>query len=106
MKAKLFFAALAIVAAAAVTNAQDTKKAPQKAYGPAYVDKNSNGTCDNYENGISNRTNRQGQGMGKGKKSGRCDGTGRHMRNGMGKGVNYTDKNGNGVCDHFEARQK
>jgi len=107
MKAKLFFAALAIVAVAAVANAQDTKKSePQKANGPAYVDKNNNGTCDNFENGTSNRTKHKGQGIGKGRKDGKCDGTGRHMRNGKCKGANYTDKNGNGVCDHFDARQK
>lgn len=107
MKAKLFFAALAIVAVAAVANAQDTKKSePQKANGPAYIDKNNNGTCDNFENGTSNRTKHKGQGIGKGRKDGKCDGTGRHMHNGKGKGANYTDKNGNGVCDHFDARQK
>lgn len=109
MKTKLFFAVLAITAFTAVANAQDTKKSePQKANGSAYVDKNGNGTCDNFENGTSNRAKHKGQGIGQGRKGGKCDGAGRHMRNGKGKGkgANYTDKDGNGVCDNLNTRQK
>lgn len=101
MKTKLFFAVLAIAAFTAVANAQDTKKSePQKANGPAYVDKNGNGTCDNFENGTSNRAKHKGQGIGQGRKGGKCDGKGK------GKGANYTDKDGNGVCDNLNTRQK
>jgi len=80
------------------TNAQTTKKKevtktqttqasdPQQNNGPFYVDKNNNGTCDNYENG----NGRQGQ----------CNRQGKGRGNGQGQGRNFVDTNNDGVCDN------
>jgi len=86
------------------TNAQTTKKKevtktqttqasnPQQNNGPFYVDKNNNGTCDNYENGNGRQgqPNRQGRGNGQGNGRG----------NGQGQGRNFVDANNDGVCDN------
>lgn len=93
----------------------ETRSQTQK--GPNFVDKNNNGMCDNYENGV-----RRGRGMGRnGKganfvdkdKDGICDnyqsgnsrGNGKRMGK-KGKGRNFVDADKDGVCDNFQKRRK
>lgn len=108
MKARIFLAAAALVAVVAVANAQDTKTTANPKgtgkNGPAYVDKNSNDVCDNFENGTSNRAKRHGNGSGHGNRHGKGMGHCCGQHDGKGKGANFVDKNGNGVCDNHEAR--
>lgn len=102
MKTKLLFAGLAIMAMTAVASAQNPTpgrcngQGNGTGRGAAYVDKNKNGVCDNYENRLKNGK------AGKGNRNGYCNGTGQ----GRGKGRNFVDANKNGVCDNFENRNK
>jgi hypothetical protein len=114
MKTKLFFTALAILAASMVINAQAPGNKGGKGLcngtfkSQAYVDNNKNGICDNYENRNSGTPAQKGKGIGKcngtgqGTGQGKCQGKG----NGQGKGINFVDENNNGICDKFEARTK
>ena len=93
MKAKLFISAIAVVLSVGMVTAQnqnpvrkDTTTSTQN--GPAFVDKDNNGVCDNFENGTA------GQGRGPG------NGTG--LRNGKGRAVNFVDADNNGICDRRE----
>lgn len=106
MKIKLFITAMAVVAATALATAQnlnqsvrDTVGTAQK--GPAYVDKDNNGICDNFENGTPGNPTANGkQALRDG--SGRRQGKGMGMRNGKGNGRYFVDADKNGICDHFE----
>ena len=110
MKTKLFLTGLAIMAVTALANAQDPASGQGQGNGngrcngtvkgPAFVDKNNNGVCDNFENRTANATDNKGNGNGK------CDGTGKGRRFGKGKGRNFVDTNKNGICDYYEARTK
>lgn len=72
-----------------VTKTQTTQASePQQNNGPYYVDKNNNGTCDNYENGNGRQGQRNRQGNGRGNRQGR------------GQGRNFVDANNDGVCDN------
>ena len=108
MKARIFLAAAALVAVVAVANAQETKTTANPKgtgkNGTAYVDKNSNGVCDSYENGTSNRAKRSGKGAGHGNRHGHGKGSCSGQHQGKGNGANFVDKDGNGVCDNHEAR--
>jgi hypothetical protein len=105
MKRKTLFTA-AFVAMVAIANAQDSKTSnntkPSTKNRPSYVDKNANGTCDNYENGTSNHAKRCGKGAGNGNKHGHGKGHSNGKHDGKGHGTNFEDQNGNGVCDHHE----
>lgn len=106
MRTKLFLTALALMAVTALASTQDPVavqgqgncKSPCNGTGKgvAFVDKNNNGICDNYENRTANAANNNGNGNGK------CDGTGKGQ--GKGKGRNFVDANKNGICDYYEAK--
>jgi hypothetical protein len=133
MKTKLFFAGLVIIAftssVTAQTTATDQKTQNNSPRGVAWVDANSNGVCDNFENGTSNiqtgkrNFNNRGQGQRAGNGGG-C-GQGRHtkagmriglaqgqgrgsagMRQGRGAGKSFVDADKDGVCDNIEAPTK
>ena len=69
------------------TFAEETTPPAQS--GPAFVDEDGNGICDNYENG--------GRGLARGRGVGRGRGIGR----GRGTGGYFVDADGDGVCDNF-----
>ena len=128
MKTKLFLTGLVFFAITAlasgqqeappVTNNNQTNRAQ---WGPAFVDANNDGICDNIDNP---RTVRPGQGRfyyrggrgygncrgyayrgrGNGFRGGYGPAQGRGMGRGMGRGQGrfYVDKDNNGVCDYFE----
>lgn len=117
MKATTILTALFLMATTAIVSAQtpvkNQKATTTQSNGPAYVDQDNNGVCDNYENGTSprakgqaigkgNRKNANGQGRGQGLGKGK----GLGQRQGAGQGRNFTDVNKDGVCDHNSAMQK
>lgn len=134
MKKRVLAMVVAVVAVMGIITAQTTqKKAEATTNQPAttlracFVDKNNNGTCDNFENGTCNVgtgngtiapgtrgvavNNNRGQraagnrlavrrgGGGRNPGQGLRDGSGR--ANG-GRGVNFVDVNKNGTCDRRE----
>ena len=91
MKTKIFISVLAVVLSVSLISAQEQDKketVTTTQTGPAFVDKDNNGKCDNYENGTT------GQGRGPGKGNG--------LRNGKSSAVNFVDANNNGICDRRE----
>lgn len=113
MKTKLLITGLAIMAMSTLVNAQNTTKGQRllngTGKGPAYVDNNNNGICDNYENGSPvltrgrrnvNGVNRQAPGQGQ--RSGNRMGRGQ----GQGKNRNFIDADKNGICDYREIPAK
>ena len=117
MKATTILAALFLMATTAIVSAQtpvkNQKSTTTQGNGPAYVDQNNNGVCDNYENGTSPRA--KGQAIGKGNRKnatgqGRGQGLGKGKglgeRQGTGQGRNFSDDNKDGVCDRYEAIKK
>jgi hypothetical protein len=105
MKTKIFISALAVVLSVGLVTAQnqdqDNKEKTTSQNGPAFVDKDNNGVCDNFENGTPGNPNANGkQRLLDG--SGRGRGMGYGMRNGRGGGRNFVDADNNGVCDNFE----
>ncbi len=57
---------------------------------PAYIDKNNNNVCDNYESRIDTNNN---------SKWGNQTATSNRRNN---RGPNFVDKNNNGICDYRE----
>lgn len=114
MKTKLAITVLAFVATIGLATAQDQKQSQTKKpetttiqRGPAFVDKNNNGICDNFEKGNPGNPNANGRralcdGSGRGQGRGQRKGTG--LCNGKGCGVNFIDANKNGICDRREAK--
>lgn len=118
MKTKAFITAMALIATIGLATAQNQNQAAKETAktaqtGPAFVDKNNNGVCDNYENGTPGNPNAngkqrlldgsgRGQGKGQGLRNGRGPGKGTGLRNGKGSGVNFVDANKNGICDRRE----
>ena len=108
MKTKLFITGLALMAVTAFASAQNPVAGQGNGNGrcngigkgSAFVDKNKDGVCDNYENRTANVTDNKGKGNGK------CDGSGKGRRLGKGKGRNFVDANKNGICDNYEASTK
>lgn len=105
MKTKIFISALAVVLSVGLVTAQnqdqDNKEKTTSQNGPAFVDKDNNGVCDNFENGTPGNPNANGkQRLLDG--SGRGRGMGYGMRNGRDGGRNFVDADNNGVCDNFE----
>lgn len=105
MKTKIFISALAVILSVGLVTAQnqdqDNKEKTTSQNGPAFVDKDNNGVCDNFENGTPGNPNANGkQRLLDG--SGRGRGMGYGMRNGRGGGRNFVDADNNGVCDNFE----
>lgn len=103
MKTKLFITALAIVAATTLASAQQGNgrgcgKCNGTGKGAAYVDNNSNGVCDNFENRKAGVTAKNTNTT--------TAATPQTRGNGQGRGRNYVDANKNGVCDTYEARTK
>ncbi len=105
MRTKILLSALAVVLSVGVASAQEQdkkEKAVTTQQGPAFVDNDNNGICDNFEKGTPGNPNANGKqrlldGSGKGK--GMCCG----MRNGRGRGGrNFVDADKDGVCDHYE----
>ena len=78
MKAKIFLTGIALVAAIAISSAQNpvskTGNGTGTAQGASFVDTNQNGTCDNFENRTASAT--VGKQNGKGAGQGICNGTG------------------------------
>ena len=106
MKTKLFISAIAVVLSVGMVTAQNQNQVKKDAAtttqtGPAFVDKNNNGVCDNFENGIPGNPNANGkQRLLDG--SGRGQGKGMGMRNGRGQGRNFVDADKDGICDNYE----
>lgn len=106
MKTRIFISALAVVLSVGLVTAQNQdqdnkEKATTTSKGPAFVDKDNNGICDNFENGTPGNPNATGkQRLLDG--SGRGRGMGCGMRNGRGGGGNFVDADNNGVCDNIE----
>lgn len=71
--------------------------------GKAFVDADGDGICDNAKN-----SGGKGQMNGKGKGQGKGQGKGKGMGKGEGKGkmhgAGFVDANGDGVCDHAQAK--
>lgn len=102
MRTKIFISALAVILSVGVASAQEPdkkEKATTTQQGPAFVDNDNNGICDNFEKGTPGNPNANG-------KQRLLDGSGRGMgygmRNGRGGGRNFVDADKNGVCDHYE----
>lgn len=116
MKTKLFLTALVLMAATVFANAQKPAAGQgqgngqrngqccggsnSRCKGVAFVDKNNDGICDNYESRTANTTDNKGNGNGK------CDGTGKGQGQGNGKGRIFIDINKNGICDYYEINVK
>jgi hypothetical protein len=110
MKTKLIISGLAFLAittlAGGQNNGVNTLLQNGRGQGPAYVDANKNGICDNYENRTSNaffcrrsgNINTSGQGQ--------RPGRGQIGYQGQGRGRNYVDEDKNGVCDRREIPAK
>ncbi|MBB3186283.1 hypothetical protein [Microbacter margulisiae] len=98
MKTRMMIVSFACLAMTAVTMGQTSVKTSNRNGNitrPAYVDKNKNGVCDNYEARHTNNTTtmvRYGQGQHRGKGKGV----------GCGHGSRFVDKNHNGICDYRE----
>ena len=64
MKTKIFISALAVVLSVGLVTAQnqdqDNKEKTATQNGPAFVDKDNNGVCDNFENGTPGNPNANG----------------------------------------------
>ena len=104
MKTKIFLSALAVVLSIGLATAQEpveTEKETTTQNGPAFVDNDNNGICDNFEKGTPGNPNANGKGRlldG----SGRVNGKG--MRNGRGRGGRgFVDADDNGICDYYES---
>lgn len=114
MKTKLAVTVLAFVATIGLATGQNQKqnqtKKPETTTiqrGPAFVDKNNNGICDNFEKGNPGNPDANGRralcdGSGRGQGRGQRKGSG--LCNGKGGGVNFIDANKNGICDRREAK--
>jgi hypothetical protein len=91
MKTKILLSALAVVLSIGLVTAQEQEqdkkeKATTTQKGPAFVDKDNNGVCDNFEKGTPGNPNANGkQRLLDG--SGRGSGQGYGMRNGRGRGA-------------------
>lgn len=110
MRTKLFISALAVALSIGIVTAQNQNQVKKEETtttqnGPAFVDKNNDGVCDNFENGTSRNPNANGkqrlldgsgrkQGKGKGQAIGARDGSGRKQGVGRGKAVGTRDENG------------
>ena len=85
MKAKVFFAAIMLIAASGVASAQNANQSKNsESRKSCYVDANKNGVCDNFESGKCT--------VGKGK--GLRDGSGRKNGNRQGRGCGKRDGSG------------
>lgn len=102
MKTKLIISLLALAAITTLANGQndDVNNRPLngQGQGPAYVDSNKNGICDNFENRTTNFN-----GWGPGQRQGRGQ---REYWQGQGRGRNFVDADKNGVCDYREVPAK
>ncbi len=110
MKTKIFISALAVILSAGLVTAQnqnqdqnqDNKQVTTTSQrGPAFVDNDNDGICDNFEKGTPGNPNANGKGRlldG----SGRSRGQGYGVRNGRGGGRNFVDADKNGICDYYE----
>lgn len=121
MKAKVFIAIVAFMAAGSMASAQNTPTNQPKNQNEnrrgCYVDVNKNNLCDNFENKTCKRVNARGVCDGSGRVSGLRNGAGRQKGNGKalaqgrrdgsgkGQGGNYKDVNKNGICDYRENRK-
>jgi len=112
MKAKVFFAAIMLIAASGVASAQNANQSKNsESRKSCYVDANKNGVCDNFESGKCTVGKGKGLRDGSGRKNGNRQGRGCGKRDGSGranggKGANYVDANNNGICDHRENHYK
>jgi len=119
MKTKLLITGLAFMALTTLASAQNksvSSPVPQAGTekGASFVDANSNGVCDNFENNSGNRGNcigsggNKGCGMGGRQMMGKGNGAGmgKGMGQGKGNGKNFVDADKNGVCDNFETVSK
>jgi hypothetical protein len=109
MKTKLIISLLAFLAITTLVsgqiNGENSRTQNGNGQGPAYVDANQNGRCDNYENRTPNasfsrrsgnlNTCSQGQKQVRGRGQIGCG-------QGHGHGKNFVDSDKNGVCDHSE----
>lgn len=110
MRTKFFLTGLALIAITVFASAQDPVARSGRGNGcgrcngtgkgVAFVDKNNNGVCDNYENRTLNKTDSTKI------SSGRWNGSGQGRGPGKGRGRNFVDANKNGICDFYEANTK
>ena len=115
MNTKLIISGLALIAVTTIASAQNNEVQPRQntttARGPAFVDANNDGVCDNYTNGRGKalRANRNGRGNGncyaQGQRQGQRQGQGQGRGQGQGqnRGRNFVDADKNGICDYNEA---
>ncbi|NCC62942.1 MAG: hypothetical protein EOM12_18970 [Verrucomicrobiae bacterium] len=105
MKTKILLSALAVVLSVGLVTAQEQKQEQVKSEeiptqrGPAYLDKDNNAVCDNFENGTPVNPNANGKqrlldgsGRGRGQAYGMRYGRGRGAR--AGRGYVDTDESG------------
>ncbi len=107
MKTKLIISLLAFAAITTLASGQNndvnTRPLNGKGQGPAYVDANKNGVCDNYENQTTNNSAWKRSGDFNGCGSGRRQGHGQRGNwQGQRRGRNFVDADKNGVCDYRE----
>ncbi len=116
MKTKVFITAMALVVTMGLATAQNQNQAKKETAKttqnrPAFVDKNNNAVCDNFENGTPRNPNANGKqrlfdgsGRGQGKSQGLRNGRGqgKGMRDGRGQGPNFVDSDKDGICDRRE----
>jgi len=112
MNTKLIISGLALIAVTTITSAQNNEVQPRQntttARGPAFVDANNDGVCDNNGMGKAVRANRNGRGNGncyaQGQRQGQRQGQGQGQGRGQGqnRGRNFVDADKNGICDFNE----
>ena len=106
MKTKLIFSGLVLLAVTTLASAQNNgagiRQQNGRGKGPAFVDNNKNGVCDNYENRTVSASDDRWAG------NGRCCGTRKGQGRGraQGTGRNFIDANKNGICDRSETITK
>jgi len=113
MNTKLIISGLALIAVTTIASAQNNEVQPRQntttARGPAFVDANNDGVCDNNGRGKAVRANRNGRGNGncyaQGQRQGQRQGQGQGRGQGQGqnRGRNFVDADKNGICDYNEA---
>jgi hypothetical protein len=103
MKTKIFLSALAVILSIGLATAQEqdkTEKRTTTQNGPAFVDKDNNGICDNFERGTPGNPNADSKGR---LLDGSGRGRGKGIRNGRGwGGRGFVDADDNGICDYYE----
>lgn len=73
---------------------------------PAFVDKDGDGVCDNYQNKKKGQAGNSTKGQSAGQGKGNGNGNGQGMGQGRGRGQGFVDADNDGVCDNYQQRKK